>query len=45
MAGTKTIAIDSHRLATWAGIIRTIIAVDARDGGAPFDFIILPDLN
>lgn len=45
VAGTKTIAIDSHRLATWAGIIRTIIAVDARDGGAPFDFIILPDLN
>ena len=45
VAGTKTIAIDSHRLVTWSGIIRTIIAVDAKDGGAPFDFIILPDLN
>jgi hypothetical protein len=45
VAGTKTIAIDSHRLVTWNGMIRTIIAVDAKDGGAPFDFIILPDAN
>ncbi len=45
VAGTKTIAIDSHRLVTWNQMIRTIIAVDAKDGGAPFDFIILPDRN
>ena len=45
VAGTKTIAIDSHRLATWAGIIRTIVAVDNTGGGAPFDFVILPDRN
>jgi hypothetical protein len=45
LAGTKTVAIDSHRLVTWAGIIRTVIAVDAPNGGAPFDFIVLPDLN
>jgi len=45
VAGTKNIAIDSHRLVTWANMVRTIIAVDARGGGAPFDFIILPDRN
>lgn len=45
VAGTKTIAIDSHRLVTWPGIVRTIVAVDKKDGGAPFDFVILPDLN
>jgi hypothetical protein len=45
VAGTKTIAIDSHRLVTWPGIIRTVIAVDQRGGGSPFDFIILPDRN
>lgn len=45
VAGTKTIAIDSHRLVTWAGIVRTIVAVDKKDGGAPFEFVILPDLN
>lgn len=45
VAGTKTIAIDSHRLVTWAGIIRTVVAVDSKGGGAPFDFVILPDRN
>jgi hypothetical protein len=45
VAGTRNIAIDSHRLVTWNQMIRTIIAVDAKDGGAPFDFIILPDRN
>ncbi|MEZ5353496.1 MAG: DUF4397 domain-containing protein [Bryobacteraceae bacterium] len=45
VAGTRTIAIDSHRLVTWNQMIRTIVAVDAKDGGAPFDFIILPDRN
>lgn len=43
-AGTKTVAIDSHRLATWNGMVRTIVAVDSKGGGAPFDFVILPDL-
>lgn len=45
VAGTKSIAIDSHRLATWGGMIRTIIAVDSKGGGAPFDLILLPDRN
>lgn len=45
VAGTKTIAIDSHRLVTWGGMIRTIIAVDSAGGGAPFDLILLPDRN
>ncbi|GIU73930.1 MAG: hypothetical protein KatS3mg004_1017 [Bryobacteraceae bacterium] len=45
VAGTRTIAIDSHRLVTWGGMIRTIIAVDNKGGGAPFDLILLPDRN
>lgn len=45
VAGTNTIAIDSHRLVTWGGMIRTIIAVDSKGGGAPFDLILLPDRN
>lgn len=45
VAGTNTIAIDSHRLVTWGGMIRTIIAVDNKGGGAPFDLILLPDRN
>lgn len=45
VAGTKTIAIDSHRLVTWGGMIRTIIAVDNKGGGAPFDLLLLPDRN
>lgn len=45
VAGTKTIAIDSHRLVTWGGMIRTIIAVDSKGGGGPFDLILLPDRN
>lgn len=45
VAGTKTIAIDTGRLPTWSGAVRTIVAVDAVGGGAPFDVIILPDRN
>lgn len=45
VAGTKTVAIDSHRLVTWNNMIRTIVAVDARNGGAPFDLLVLPDRN
>lgn len=44
-AGAKTVAIDSHRLVTWNNMIRTIIAVDNKGGGGPFDLIILPDRN
>ncbi|MBY0506495.1 MAG: DUF4397 domain-containing protein [Bryobacteraceae bacterium] len=45
VAGTKTVAIDSHRLVTWNNMVRTIVAVDNRGGGAPFDLLILPDRN
>jgi hypothetical protein len=45
LAGTKTVAIDSHRLATWGSMIRTVIAVDNKGGGAPFDLLVLPDRN
>jgi hypothetical protein len=44
-AGTKTVAIDSHRLVTWSGIVRTVIAIDNAGGGAPFGFLVLPDRN
>jgi len=45
LAGTKTVAIDSHRLVTWANMIRTVIAVDNKGGGAPFELIVVPDRN
>jgi len=45
VAGTQTIAIDSHRLVTWNNMIRTIVAVDNTGGGVPFQFIILGDRN
>ena len=45
VAGTQTIAVDSHRLVTWGNIIRTILAVDNGGGGGPFQLIILPDRN
>ena len=44
-AGTKTVAIDSGALALSGGQVRTVIAVDAAGGGAPFDFLVLADLN
>jgi|SRR5918994_5212405 hypothetical protein len=44
-AGTKTVAIDSGALTLAAGQIRTVIAVDNTGGGAPFDFLMLADLN
>lgn len=43
--GTKTVAISSGRLPTWGLIIRTIVALDATGGGAPFEFLVLPDRN
>ena len=44
-AGTKVVALDSGTLTLESGQVRTAIAVDAPGGGAPFDFLLLPDLN
>jgi Domain of unknown function (DUF4397) len=44
-AGTKIVAIDSGALTLSGGEVRTVIAVDATGGGAPFDFLVLADLN
>lgn len=44
-AGTKTVAIDSGALTLESGQVRTTIAVDAPGGGAPFDILLLADLN
>jgi hypothetical protein len=43
--GTKTVVIDSGTLTLASGQVRTAIAVDAAGGGAPFDLLLLPDLN
>lgn len=45
LAGTTTVAIDSGPITLSSGQIRTVIAVDAAGGGAPFDFLLLQDLN
>ncbi len=45
VAGTKTVAIDSGRLPLSGGAVRTVLAVDSKGGGAPFTFLILPDLH
>ena len=44
-AGTKTVVIDSGALTLASGQVRTAIAVDAAGGGAPFDLLLLNDLN
>jgi hypothetical protein len=44
-AGTKTVVIDSGTLTLQSGQVRTAIAVDATGGGAPFDLLLLADLN
>ena len=44
-AGTKTVVIDSGTLTLSSGQVRTAIAVDAAGGGAPFDLLVLDDLN
>ena len=44
-AGTKTVEIDSGTLTLVSGQVRTAIAVDAPGGGAPFDLLVLADLN
>ena len=43
--GTKTVVIDSGALTLASGQVRTAIAVDATGGGAPFDLLLLQDLN
>jgi hypothetical protein len=43
VAGTKTIAIDTPVLREKGGAVRTLIAIDAPGGGAPFEVIALPD--
>jgi hypothetical protein len=44
-AGTKLVVIDSGALTLTSGQVRTAIAVDAPGGGAPFDLLVLADLN
>jgi uncharacterized protein DUF4397 len=44
-AGSKTVVIDSGSLTLGSGQVRTAIAVDATGGGAPFDLLLLEDLN
>jgi hypothetical protein len=44
-AGTKVVAIDSGTLTLESGDVRTAIAVDTPGGGAPFDLLVLADLN
>ncbi len=44
-AGTRTVVIDSGALTLTGGQVRTAIAVDAVGGGAPFDLLLLADLN
>jgi hypothetical protein len=44
-AGTKTVVIDSGALTLASGQVRTAIAVDAVGGGAPFDLLLLEDVN
>jgi hypothetical protein len=44
-AGSKTVVIDTGSLTLVAGQIRTAIAVDSPGGGAPFDLLVLADLN
>jgi hypothetical protein len=43
VAGTKTIAIDTPVLREPGGAVRTLVAVDAKGGGAPFEVIVLVD--
>jgi hypothetical protein len=43
--GAKDVIIESGALTLENGQVRTVIAVDAAGGGAPFDFLVLDDLN
>jgi hypothetical protein len=44
-AGTLDVVIDSGTLSLSPGDVRTGIAVDAQGGGAPFDALVLEDVN
>ncbi|MGZ8399296.1 MAG: DUF4397 domain-containing protein [Gemmatimonadales bacterium] len=44
-AGLKVVVIDSGSLTLAAGQVRTAIAVDSEGGGAPFDLLVLADVN
>ena len=44
-AGTLDVVIDSGTLGLSSGQVRTGIAVDAPGGGAPFDAVLLEDVN
>ena len=43
--GSKTVVIDSGTLSLASGQVRTAIAVDATGGGAPFELLLLEDVN
>ncbi len=43
--GTKTVAIDSGRLPLTGNTVRTVIALDPKTPGGPFELLILPDIN
>ncbi len=43
--GSKTVVIDSGELSLSSGDVRTAIALDAAGGGAPFELLVLPDLD
>jgi hypothetical protein len=43
--GTRTVAIDSGRLAVMGNTIRTVVAVDPSTDGGPFELLVLPDVN
>ena len=43
--GSKTIVNDSGPLTLASGQVRTVIAVDAAGGGAPFGLLLLEDVN
>ena len=43
--GSKTVVIDSGPITLSSGQVRTVVAVDATGGGAPFDLLVLEDLD
>ena len=43
--GTKTVAIDSGRLALQGNTVRTVVALDPSSQGGPFELLVLPDVN
>jgi len=43
--GSKTVAIDSGRLAITGGTVRTVVALDPATPGGPFQLMVLNDVN